>query len=46
MAEILINGNRLDPEAQRPALRAFGLESADASKSDYILVQSIEPLSN
>ncbi|CAG8908990.1 unnamed protein product [Penicillium egyptiacum] len=46
MAEILINGNRLDPETQRPALRAFGLESADASKSDYILVQSIEPLSN
>ena len=46
MAEILINGNRLDPETQRPALRAFGLASADASKPDYILVQSIEPLSN
>lgn len=46
MTKVLINGNRLNPETQRPAIRAFGLELADASKSDYILVQSIEPLLN
>ncbi|GFF97473.1 LOW QUALITY PROTEIN: hypothetical protein IFM47457_11410 [Aspergillus lentulus] len=43
---ISINGNSLDPESQRPVLQALDLESADASESDYILVQSVEPLSN
>ncbi|KAL5366712.1 serine peptidase [Aspergillus floccosus] len=46
MTIISINGNNLDPEEQRPVLRALDLESADAAKSDYILVQSVEPLSN
>lgn len=44
MAPITINGNSLDPTAERPALRAFGLEAPDASKSDYILVQTKGPL--
>ncbi|THC96005.1 hypothetical protein EYZ11_004504 [Aspergillus tanneri] len=45
MSVISFNGNNLDPEAQRPVLRALGLELEDASKSDYILLQSVEPLS-
>jgi len=43
---VSINGNNIDPEGQRPVLQALGLESEDASHSDYILVQSVEPLSN
>src|SRR5436190_10559004 len=46
MSVITINGNQLDPEAQAPTLRAFGLVSEDASKSDYILIQTKEPLSD
>ncbi|RDK42432.1 serine peptidase [Aspergillus phoenicis ATCC 13157] len=46
MAIIEINGNTLDPQGQRPVLRAMNLESADATKSDFILIQSVEPLSN
>lgn len=45
MARITINGISLDPMAQAQALRAAGLESADASQSDYILVQTSAPLS-
>ncbi len=45
MALITINGVSLDPVAQSQALRAAGLESVDASKSDYILVQTSTPLS-
>ncbi|KAK2748522.1 hypothetical protein FQN57_000655 [Myotisia sp. PD_48] len=39
MPAIRINGNELDPEEHR-VLAAFGLESEDSSKSDYILVQT------
>lgn len=46
MTIIEINGNTLDPQGQRPVLRAMNLESADATKSDFILIQSVEPLSN
>ncbi|KAJ5150897.1 uncharacterized protein N7482_010149 [Penicillium canariense] len=46
MSIISINGNQVDPEEQRPVLQALDLESEDAAKSDYILVQSVEPLSN
>ncbi|OGE47392.1 hypothetical protein PENARI_c046G01059 [Penicillium arizonense] len=46
MSIISINGNHLDPEGQRPVLQALDLESEDAAKSDYILVQSVEHLSN
>lgn len=45
MSVISINGNHLDPREQLPVLRALHLESEDATKSDYILVQSVEPLS-
>ncbi|KAJ6118182.1 Peptidase S8/S53 subtilisin/kexin/sedolisin [Penicillium samsonianum] len=45
MSIISINGNHLDPEAELPVLRALHLESEDATNSDYILVQSVEPLS-
>lgn len=44
MATITINGNSLDPLEQTAALHAFGLDSADSSESDYILVQAKEPL--
>lgn len=40
MAPITINGNTLNPQTQAAAIRAFGLEAEDASKSDYILVQT------
>jgi hypothetical protein len=46
MPIISINGNHLDPEGQRRVLQALDLASEDAAKSDYILVQSVEPLSN
>jgi hypothetical protein len=45
MARITINGISLDPVVQSRALRAAALESADASESNYILVQTQDPLS-
>jgi len=45
MALITINGISLDPIVQAHALRVAGLEVVDASKSDYILVQTSAPLS-
>jgi serine protease AprX len=45
MARITINGVSLDPIAERRELRAHSLESADASASNYILVQTTGPLS-
>ena len=46
MANILINGVSLDPSADAQALSLAGLESADASASDYILIQTTAPLSS
>jgi serine protease AprX len=46
MARITINGVSLDPVAQSQGLRAARLESADASQSNYILIQTSEPLSD
>jgi serine protease AprX len=43
MARITINGISLDPIAQADALRLAGFSSADASKSDYILIQVTAP---
>ena len=45
MSTITINGITLDPLAQGPALAAANLDSADASDSDYILIQTDQPLS-
>src|SRR5436190_22097801 len=45
MPLITINGNSLDPEVQTPVLSGLGLRADDASKSDYILVQTDAPLS-
>ncbi len=45
MARITINGISLDPVTQGQALQVAGLASADASKSDYILIQTTAPLS-
>lgn len=45
MARITINGISLDPITQARALSAAGLKSADASKSDYILIQTKARLS-
>src|SRR5579864_6300337 len=44
MARITINGISLDPVADSHALGLAGLVSADASKSDYILIQTKTPL--
>jgi len=45
MARITINGISLDPIAHAQALSLAGLESADASASDYLLIQTAVPLS-
>jgi serine protease AprX len=45
MGLITINGVSLDPIARLHELRVAGLESADASRSDYILIQTLAPLS-
>ena len=45
MALITINGVSLDPSADAQALNLAGLESEDASASDYILIQTTAPLS-
>jgi len=44
MPSITINGVTLDPQAQAPAVRALNLHSADASESNYILLQARAPL--
>ena len=46
MSRITINGISLDPVAQADALSVARLEAADASKSNYILIQTSEPLSS
>ena len=44
MAPITINGITVDPEVQQPVLAAVGLEAADASNSDHLLIQTSAPL--
>ncbi len=44
MAPITINGITVDPAAQRRVLADAGLEAADASNSDHLLIQTSEPL--
>jgi len=44
MAKITINGITVDPQAQGSALAAANLHTADASGSDYILIQTRHPL--
>jgi hypothetical protein len=44
MSRITINGVTLDPIADARAFEGSGLASADASGSDYILIQSRAPL--
>jgi len=46
MAIIHINGNEFDPIAQSGILQQLGIERHDASGSDYILVQTLEPMSD
>ena len=45
MSKITINGVTFDPLAQGPAFAAANLHSADATDSDYILIQTAQPLS-
>ena len=45
MASISINGITIDPIRQGPALASANLISPDASKSNYILIQTHGPLS-
>ncbi len=44
MAQITINGVTLDPVAQGPALAAANLHAVTASNSNYILIQTDQPL--
>jgi len=44
MASITINGITVDPLVQRAGLAAAQLEAADASRSDYVLIQTRQPL--
>jgi serine protease AprX len=44
MARISINGVTIDPIRQAPALASANLISADASKSNYLLIQTKGPL--
>jgi hypothetical protein len=44
MAMVTINGISLDPVAQGPALANAGLMSADSAGSNYILIQTTQPL--
>lgn len=44
MSSVTINGITIDPEAQAPAMRALSLHSADASQSNFILIQTRAPL--
>src|SRR5919197_1002841 len=46
MALITINGISLDPVAQSDALKAARLESPDASRSNYVLIQTSGPLTD
>ncbi|KFY90767.1 hypothetical protein V500_04963 [Pseudogymnoascus sp. VKM F-4518 (FW-2643)] len=45
MAPITINGNTVDPVEQAPQMNVKGLMMADATKSNYILVQTLGKLS-
>ena len=45
MARITINGVSLDPIVHAQAFGLAGLESVDASASDYLLLQTVAPLS-
>src|SRR6266511_5003523 len=44
MAKITINGITVDPLAEGPALAAAEMVTADASSSNYILIQTRQPL--
>src|SRR5438105_2969968 len=44
MAIIKINGISIDPTAQAPAIAGARLMSDNASKSDYLLVQTTHPI--
>ena len=44
MSRITINGVSVDPLAQGQLMAAAGIEAPDASRSNYILVQTAAPL--
>jgi serine protease AprX len=44
MAKIVINGISIDPERQAPALASANLTRGDSSTSNYILIQTNQPL--
>jgi serine protease AprX len=46
MTLITINGVSVDPDTQAPQLRSVGLHAADATGSNYIVVQTLGPLGN
>ena len=44
METIVINGISIEPSAPKPALAALSLDNATAKSSDYIIVQTKQPL--
>src|SRR5437763_15769984 len=44
MKHITINGISIDPSAPKPALSALALNNATAKNSDYLVVQTKQPL--
>src|SRR6266581_263745 len=44
MTTITINGISIDPTAPKPALAALSLDNATAKASDYLVVQTKQPL--
>lgn len=46
MPVITINGNSVDPVSDAPVLRALNLHFADATTSDYLLIQTSGPLTS
>jgi hypothetical protein len=44
MTNIVINGIAIDPTAPKPVLAAMALDNKTAKASDYIIVQTKQPL--
>src|SRR5262245_59793874 len=44
MKSIIINGIAIDPTAPKPVLAAMSLNNTTAKASDYIIVQTTQPL--
>ena len=44
MTAVTINGISIDPQAPKPVLASLSLDNATAKASDYLIVQTKQPL--